>query len=73
MSSQEFPFVWNSSTYITSNGDSTNLFIRIGLYLKLVNLDNSKLRLNKCIHKNSVLFETHKHTKLQTKTEQKSA
>ena len=35
--------------------------------MKVVNLDNFKLRLNKYLHNNSVLFETQKLTSLQTK------
>ena len=62
MSSSESAFVWNTSTYITSNWESTNVFITIRFCLKLVNLDNFKLRLNKCLHQNSLLFETHKLT-----------
>ena len=73
MSSSEFSFVWNSSTYTTSNWDTTNLFITIRFYLNLVNLDNFKLRLKKCLHNNLIFFEIHRLTSLQTEAQEMSS
>ena len=73
MSPLEFAFLWNSSTYITRNWGWRNVFISFRFCLKIINLHHLKLRLNKCLHKNSVLFETPKHIELQTETQTMSS
>ena len=37
---------------------------------KLLNLHHFKLRLNKCLHKSLIFFETHKLRQLQSETQQ---